>query len=560
MMTRLLLWLGKRMALLSLVVGGGALALFAYSRIGKTAITPGLNFGKYTYSSSDCHEPDASAEDPINVVFYNEAPKAWLDYYFNLYHGWGDNDGETQYFKTNGLCHVMDGQPSSRKMGFTRYHARYSRGRTSSGGVDYDPTWGDYSVAAAHYELWAMGGDCGLGNHVVPENGFNEGRDNVINNWVNEPSPGHFFAGLMDWGNTLLREQCNHTWAGSDGRVAFIKAYLDTDGDGCQNAQEVPPGTGPSTPGAKGGFNPNNYWDFYDVPTPAYPDPRPNGPRNRAINVQDVTGVIKYVGACSNCPPSHGVDYDSLKDGDWNGDGVVNSDDKVGRRYDRSPGALPNPPYEAGPPDGAINIQDVVVVLRQVTLDCRSGTSGAGADFGGDGGGGALDSPPNAMAVDAIPGGAIDTWRWWLGGSPFDMDVVASAAAAPYAGYGLALSYDHQVLEFVPTADLDGDTVLESWTYSGLGGMGLNATVGRTDLDGDTVADAPAGGSARSSGTTTATGVVVTARFRCVGNGTSAVHLVTTGESVFGTTTIDDNAAVIDTSLADANVSCFGVP
>jgi hypothetical protein len=37
------------------------------------------------------------------------------------------------------------------------------------------------------------------------------------------------------------------------------------------------------------------------------------------------------------------------------------------------------------------------------------------------------------------------------------------------------------------------------------------------------------------------------------------VHLVTLAESAFGTTTIDDNAAVIDTGLADANVWCWGV-
>ena len=35
--------------------------------------------------------------------------------------------------------------------------------------------------------------------------------------------------------------------------------------------------------------------------------------------------------------------------------------------YDRSPG-LPNPPHEAGPPDGTINLQEVV--LKQVSLAC----------------------------------------------------------------------------------------------------------------------------------------------------------------------------------------------
>jgi hypothetical protein len=308
-------------------------------------------------------------------------------------------------------------------------------------------------------------------------------------------------------------------------------------------------------------FDPYNYWDVYDVPTPAYTDPTPNGARNRAVNVQDVVGVLKYVGTFNNGPANgKGVDYDSVKDGDWNGDTLMNDYDKVGLRYDRSPGPPPTPPRDAGPPDGAINVQDVVAALGQTGLDCLNQIYGPeGPDSGGEGDGGSLDSAANAMAVDAIPGGGIDAWRWWLGGSPFDMDVVVSAAAAPYAGYDLALTYDDQILEFVPTVDLDGDTVLESWTYSGLGSMGLKATVSRTDLDGDTVLDKLVGGSARSSGTSTATGAVITARFRCIGNGTSPVHLVAPAEAVLSTTTIDDNAAVIDTSLTDANVSCFGV-
>jgi len=40
-----------------------------------------------------------------------------------------------------------------------------------------------------------------------------------------------------------------------------------------------------------------------------------------------------------------------------------------GRDYDCSPGPLPNPPYDAGPPDGTVNLGDVVV-LKQVGLDC----------------------------------------------------------------------------------------------------------------------------------------------------------------------------------------------
>jgi hypothetical protein len=144
---------------------------------------------------------------------------------------------------------------------------------------------------------------------------------------------------------------------------------IDSDGDGCSDSAEAA-GAPDSQPGSTGAYDPHNYWDFYDVPIPAKDDPTPNGPRDRAVNMMDVTGVLKYVGAEVNGPSNGRVDYDSLKDGDWNGDTVVNSDDKVGRRYDRSPSPSPSPPYDAGPPDGYVNMQDVTVLVKQVGLDC----------------------------------------------------------------------------------------------------------------------------------------------------------------------------------------------
>ena len=308
------------------------------------------------------------------------------------------------------------------------------------------------------------------------------------------------------------------------------------------------------------GFDAYNYWDFYDVPVPARKDSEgANGPRNRSIDMGDVIAVLFYSGALNNGPPNgNGVDYDSLKDGDWTGDTVVNSADEVGRRYDRTPGAPP------GPPDGAISMSDVVAALGQVGRDCSgsygaSGQSSAGGPLQGasPAEGGALSSAPNAMAVDAVPGGGIDTWRYMVGTNPFEMDIVVTAAGSPYAGYNALLAYDDQVLEFVPTVDLDGDTTLESWTYTSLGGMSLDATVSMSDADGDTVPDRAVGGSARASGTTPATGAVITGRFRCIGNGTSAVHLVTTSESATSSTTLGVGGATIDTSLADANVWCW---
>jgi len=343
-MTRPFLWFGRRLALVSLAIAGAGIALLLYGNVGQARLSDGADLGLYTYPSSDCHEADLNAGDPINVVFYDEADKPSLDYYFYLYNHWADNGGTTQYFKTHGLCHVMDGQPSSRGAGYSRYHARYARGRTSSGGVDGDPSFGDYSLAAAHYENYDVGGGCGLGNHWVPEGGFNDGRDNVIENWVTSPSPGHTLWGYEYWGNTLGRTKCNGTVARSDGRVAFIRAYLDSDGDGCTDPKEL-----------SMGFNPNAWYDFYDVPTPSL-RADPGGTRNRAVNGGDVLAVNSYSGTREG---------QAAYEADVNGNTI-----RDGLEYDRSVSPAPNPPYDAGPPNGAISASDVLVANKQVGLRC----------------------------------------------------------------------------------------------------------------------------------------------------------------------------------------------
>ena len=198
-MTRPFLSLGRRLTYLALALLGAGLALLAYTKIGTADV--GDHVRNYTFASSDCQEDDQDAEDPINVVFFDDAAAVNLDYYFDLYHGWGDNGGETQYFKIWSNCYEMDGQPSSNWGPRDRYHARYHRGLDAIGEVEDDLTWGDYSVAAAHFEDWIVGDGCGFpGNHAVPEDGFNQGRDNVIENWVIEPDPGHTLWGYEDWG------------------------------------------------------------------------------------------------------------------------------------------------------------------------------------------------------------------------------------------------------------------------------------------------------------------------------------------------------------------------
>ncbi len=132
----------------------------------------------------------------------------------------------------------------------------------------------------------------------------------------------------------------------------------DTDGDGCGDGKE-----------ASIGFNPLNYYDVYDVPVPANPDPKANGPEDRVVTMADVLAVMLYVGANEGGPPNgNGVAYDSIKAScHINGDTVPV---KEGLCYDRSSSPPPNPPWDAGPPNGAVDMSDVLGVLAQVGLDC----------------------------------------------------------------------------------------------------------------------------------------------------------------------------------------------
>ncbi|GAG16190.1 unnamed protein product, partial [marine sediment metagenome] len=59
----------------------------------------------------------------------------------------------------------------------------------------------------------------------------------------------------------------------------------DSDGDGCTDGAEL----------LYLGFDPLAWYDFYDVPVPALADQDPNGPRNQAVAMGDVLGVLFYV-------------------------------------------------------------------------------------------------------------------------------------------------------------------------------------------------------------------------------------------------------------------------
>ena len=142
---------------------------------------------------------------------------------------------------------------------------------------------------------------------------------------------------------------------------ATVTCLPDLDGDKCSDFDELAMG-----------FRPINPWDFFTVPVPANSDGIPNGPRDAAIDITDVLAVLSYAGTYDGdggAPNPNGVAYDSVK-GSCPVPYVEGAVQEEGLCYDRSPGTGANPPYDAGPPDGAISIIDVLVVVAQAGLDC----------------------------------------------------------------------------------------------------------------------------------------------------------------------------------------------
>ncbi len=145
----------------------------------------------------------------------------------------------------------------------------------------------------------------------------------------------------------------------------------DPDDDGCMTAEETALGDN---------FDPTAWYDVYDVPVPAKPDADgANGSRNKVIDIGDVLAVLFYTFADDNGPPNaNGVDYDSIKGWDGDGDSVNDAspihDIEEGLKYDRSPGLGPSGDTgvdPAGPPNGVIDTGDVLAALAQAFLvDC----------------------------------------------------------------------------------------------------------------------------------------------------------------------------------------------
>jgi hypothetical protein len=142
---------------------------------------------------------------------------------------------------------------------------------------------------------------------------------------------------------------------------ATITCLPDTDGDRCGDRQEFVTGLDPIDP-----------TDFYSVPAPAQADAAPNGPKDAAVTMQDVLAVLRYVGTFEGdggSPNPNGVAYDAVKGSCL--EPFTGAAQSEGLCYDRSPSTGPNPPWDAGPPDGAVSMGDVLAALAQVGLDCN---------------------------------------------------------------------------------------------------------------------------------------------------------------------------------------------
>jgi hypothetical protein len=142
-----------------------------------------------------------------------------------------------------------------------------------------------------------------------------------------------------------------------DGDSSCDEPGSDLDDDGCISAEESALGSV---------FNPSAWYDVYDVPVPARADPIANGTRNKIVNMFDVLATLFYVFTTENGGMNANmVDYDSTKGIDTLYHPIL----KVGMMYDRSAGLGPDPVTgkdPAGPPNGVINMIDVLAALAQV--------------------------------------------------------------------------------------------------------------------------------------------------------------------------------------------------
>jgi hypothetical protein len=124
----------------------------------------------------------------------------------------------------------------------------------------------------------------------------------------------------------------------------------DSDLDGCMDAEEL----GPNEQ-LGGRRNPNNYWDFYDVPT------GPNLQKDKSVSALDTFAVLQRFGAVGTPASPHATPYPSAP--------------AYHPAFDRGPAATPLPgqtpePWDLTQANGSVAASDYFAVLQQFGHTC----------------------------------------------------------------------------------------------------------------------------------------------------------------------------------------------
>lgn len=142
----------------------------------------------------------------------------------------------------------------------------------------------------------------------------------------------------------------------NDGDTSCDADDPDDDNDGCTDAQEL--GSDPALGGQR---DPDNFWDFFDVPAGA------GLTRDRDVTAEDVFGVVGRFGATDTGPG----------DFDRNSDPFSMPNERVAEEhrsnyhpaYDRGPRVGTNA-WNLGPADGAVAALEIFAVIGQFGHSC----------------------------------------------------------------------------------------------------------------------------------------------------------------------------------------------
>lgn len=167
----------------------------------------------YIWANSACTD----RKDPLNLTFYTNSTRGNTVTHIEHHLNWLYDSGSTMYVLDHGQClqvpeftPIKADQRASGPLTSERDHLRLRQG------VDGDATWGTYSAAFVHHDVFRQ---CGITElHVA--NDFIVVRDAVVQAFRNQP--GHGTELWVNNGNTAPSPQCDGSQPQGDGRTAWI--------------------------------------------------------------------------------------------------------------------------------------------------------------------------------------------------------------------------------------------------------------------------------------------------------------------------------------------------